>query len=40
MPTRTVKMISVTGTKEKIKPKAQEDALSHIAFFVKFEIVR
>ena len=40
IPTSTVKIIIVTGIKEKIKPKAQADALSHIAFFEKFEMVR
>ena len=39
-PASTVNIISVIGIKEKIKPNAQADALSHMAFFVKFEIVR
>jgi hypothetical protein len=40
IPTSTVKIIMVTGINEKMKPKAQADALSQSAFFVKFEIVR
>jgi hypothetical protein len=40
IPTSTVKIIMVTGMKEKIKPKAQAEALSHRAFFVKLESVR
>ena len=40
IPTRTVKIINVIGMKEKIKPNAQAEALSHMPFFVKFDIVR
>jgi hypothetical protein len=40
IPTRTVKIISVIGMKEKINPNEQAAALSHKAFFVKLEIVR
>ena len=40
IPINTVKMISVIGINEKIKPNEQAAALSHNAFFVKLEIVR
>jgi UDP-GlcNAc:undecaprenyl-phosphate GlcNAc-1-phosphate transferase len=33
-------MLIPAGMNEKIKPKAHDEALSHIAFFVKFEMVR
>ena len=40
IPARTVKIISIIGMKEKIKPKAQAEADSQRLFFLKFEIVR
>ena len=40
IPASTVRIIRRIGMNENIKPNAQAEALSHKAFFVKFEIVR
>ena len=40
IPTRTVRIIRVSGTNEKIKPKEQEEALSQRLFVSKLEQVR
>jgi hypothetical protein len=37
MPVSIVRIISTSGMKENIKPKEQEEALSHKVLFWKFE---